>query len=98
MGPWVPVASDHGWFNTSLADPSFCPFGEELHQLQLDLEGLSNTSYLNFSRHFFIRDIGELREGAVGCGCPRGTGDSRGVSAPVLSPLCPQCVLILPRS
>ncbi|KAF4791275.1 interleukin-12 subunit beta-like protein [Turdus rufiventris] len=57
MGPWVPVASDHGWFNTSLADPLFCPFGEELHPLQLHLEGLSSTSYLSFSRHFFIRDI-----------------------------------------
>uniref|UniRef100_A0A8C3U6H4 IL-12B n=1 Tax=Catharus ustulatus TaxID=91951 RepID=A0A8C3U6H4_CATUS len=46
MGPWVPVAN-----------PSFCPFGEELHPLKLHLEGLSDTSYLNLSRHFFIRDI-----------------------------------------
>lgn len=83
MGPWVPVASDRGWFNTSLADPLFCPFGEELHPLQLHLEGLSDTSYLNLSRHFFIRDIGELREGAGGCGCPRGTGDSGVGSQPL---------------
>nr|XP_031360462.1 interleukin-12 subunit beta-like [Lonchura striata domestica] len=57
VGPWVPVASARGLFNTSLADALFCPFGEELHPLQLHLEGLSDTSYLNLSKHFFLRDI-----------------------------------------
>ncbi|KAM9663403.1 interleukin-12 subunit beta-like isoform 2-T2 [Morphnus guianensis] len=53
----MPAAGRHGWFSASFADPSFCPFAEELHPLQLQLEGLSDTSYLNFSIHFFIRDI-----------------------------------------
>ncbi|XP_054149265.1 interleukin-12 subunit beta-like [Melozone crissalis] len=57
VGPWVPVAGEQGRFNASLADPLFCPFGEELRPLQLHLEGLSDTSYLNLSRHFFLRDI-----------------------------------------
>ncbi|XP_050177465.1 interleukin-12 subunit beta-like [Myiozetetes cayanensis] len=57
VGLWVPVAGGHGQFSISLADPSFCPFGEELRPLQLHLEGLSDTSYLSLSRHFFLRDI-----------------------------------------
>ncbi|XP_072783967.1 interleukin-12 subunit beta-like [Taeniopygia guttata] len=57
VGPWVPVASEQDQFSTSLADTLFCPFGEELRPLQLHLEGLSDTSYLNLSRHFFLRDI-----------------------------------------
>lgn len=80
------MASNHGQFNTSLADPSFCPFGEELHPLQLHLEGLSDTSYLNLSRHFFLRDIGELRAGSAGWGCPRGTGGSREGLSPCSDP------------
>lgn len=80
------MASNHGQFNTSLADPSFCPFGEELHPLQLHLEGLSDTSYLNLSRHFFLRDIGEPRAGSAGWGCPRGTGGSREGLSPCSDP------------
>nr|XP_041571529.1 interleukin-12 subunit beta-like isoform X1 [Taeniopygia guttata] len=57
VGPWVPVTSEQDQFSTSLADTLFCPFGEELRPLQLHLEGLSDTSYLNLSRHFFLRDI-----------------------------------------
>ncbi|XP_042664162.1 interleukin-12 subunit beta-like [Tyto alba] len=57
LGEWVPAASHHGRFSASFVDPSFCPFAEELHPLQLQLEGLSDTSYLNFSIHFFVRDI-----------------------------------------
>ncbi|XP_027586402.1 interleukin-12 subunit beta-like [Pipra filicauda] len=57
LGPWVPVAGGHGRFNATLVDPSFCPFGEELRPLWLHLEGLSDTSYLSLSKHFFLRDI-----------------------------------------
>ncbi|KAJ7425419.1 interleukin-12 subunit beta-like protein [Willisornis vidua] len=57
VGPWVPAAGGNGQFNVSLADPSFCPFGEELRPLRIHLEGLSDTSYLSLSRHFFLRDI-----------------------------------------
>ncbi|XP_069711057.1 interleukin-12 subunit beta-like [Phaenicophaeus curvirostris] len=56
-GEWVPVSGHRGRFSAGFTDPSFCPFAEELHPLQLQLEGLSDTSYLNFSVHFFIRDI-----------------------------------------
>ncbi|XP_075004337.1 interleukin-12 subunit beta-like [Calonectris borealis] len=57
LGEWVPAAGCCGQFSASFADPSFCPFAEELRPLQLQLEGLSDTSYLNFSTHFFVRDI-----------------------------------------
>ncbi|XP_053922255.1 interleukin-12 subunit beta-like isoform X2 [Cuculus canorus] len=57
LGEWVLVAGHQGRFSASFTDPSFCPFAEELHPLQLQLEGLSDTSYLNFSIHFFVRDI-----------------------------------------
>ncbi|XP_068535407.1 interleukin-12 subunit beta-like [Anas acuta] len=58
FGDWVPVAGRGGQFNASFTDPSFCPFAEELHQLQLYLEGISDTSFFNFtSPRFFIRDI-----------------------------------------
>ncbi|KAM9286830.1 interleukin-12 subunit beta-like [Cariama cristata] len=57
LGEWVPAAGHHGRFSASLADPSFCPFAEELRPLQLQLEGLSDTSYLSASIHFFVRDI-----------------------------------------
>uniref|UniRef100_A0A8B9CVU2 Interleukin-12 subunit beta n=1 Tax=Anser brachyrhynchus TaxID=132585 RepID=A0A8B9CVU2_9AVES len=58
LGDWVPVAGRGGQFNASFTDPSFCPFAEELHQLQLRLEGISDTSFFNFtSPRFFIRDI-----------------------------------------
>ncbi|XP_054059375.1 interleukin-12 subunit beta-like [Rissa tridactyla] len=56
-GEWVPATGHHGQFSASFVDPSFCPFAEELRPLELHLEGLSDTSYLNFSIHFFIRDI-----------------------------------------
>lgn len=69
FGDWVPVASRGGQFNASFTDPSFCPFAEELHQLQLYLEGISDTSFFNFtSPRFFIRDIGELNPATAGCG------------------------------
>ncbi|XP_009465165.1 PREDICTED: interleukin-12 subunit beta-like [Nipponia nippon] len=51
LGEWVPVASHHSQFSANFTDPSFCPFAEELHPLQLQLEGLSDNSYLNFSTH-----------------------------------------------
>ncbi|XP_062430638.1 interleukin-12 subunit beta-like [Rhea pennata] len=54
---WVHVAGRRGRFNASLIDPSFCPFAEELHPLQLHLEGLSDNSFINLTVHFFIRDI-----------------------------------------
>ncbi|XP_064919014.1 interleukin-12 subunit beta-like [Columba livia] len=57
LGQWVPAAGRWGRFSASLADPSFCPFAEELRPMELQLEGLSDTSYLNFSFHFFVRDI-----------------------------------------
>ncbi|CAN0023984.1 unnamed protein product, partial [Bubo scandiacus] len=57
LGEWVLATSGHGQFSASFVDPSFCPFAEELHPLWLQLEGLSDTSYLSFSSHFFIRDI-----------------------------------------
>ncbi|XP_068797146.1 interleukin-12 subunit beta-like [Struthio camelus] len=57
FGEWVHVAGRHGRFSASFTDPSFCPFAEELHPLQLHLEGLSDNSFLNFTIHFFIRDI-----------------------------------------
>ncbi|XP_075566009.1 interleukin-12 subunit beta-like [Pelecanus crispus] len=57
LGEWVPAAGSSGHFSASFMDPSFCPFAEELHPLQLELEGLSDTSYHNFSYQFFIRDI-----------------------------------------
>ncbi|XP_068005432.1 interleukin-12 subunit beta-like [Melanerpes formicivorus] len=57
VGEWVLASSHHGQFGASFMDPSFCPFAEELQPLQLQLEGLSDTSYLNVSSHFFIRDI-----------------------------------------
>lgn len=66
LGQWVPAAGRRGRFSASLADPSFCPFAEELRPMELQLEGLSDTSYLNFSFHFFIRDIGELSPAAPG--------------------------------
>ncbi|XP_025902958.1 interleukin-12 subunit beta-like [Nothoprocta perdicaria] len=56
-GSWVPVPGHRSHFNVSFSDPSFCPFAEELHPLQLQLEGLSDTSYLNTTHPFFIRDI-----------------------------------------
>lgn len=63
------MASRGGQFNASFTDPSFCPFAEELHQLQLYLEGISDTSFFNFtSPRFFIRDIGELNPATAGCG------------------------------
>ncbi|XP_064360029.1 interleukin-12 subunit beta-like [Dromaius novaehollandiae] len=57
FGDWVHVAGRGGGFSASFADPSFCPFAEELHPLQLHLEGLSDNSFLSFTIHFFIRDI-----------------------------------------
>ncbi|XP_040411486.1 interleukin-12 subunit beta-like [Cygnus olor] len=67
FGDWVPVAGRGGQFNASFTDPSFCPFAEELHQLQLHLEGISDTSFFNFtSPRFFIRDIGELNPATAG--------------------------------
>uniref|UniRef100_A0A8B9PM42 Interleukin-12 subunit beta n=1 Tax=Apteryx owenii TaxID=8824 RepID=A0A8B9PM42_APTOW len=57
FGDWVHVAGHRGRFNANFTDPSFCPFAEELHPLQLHLEGLSDTSFLSFTVHFFIRDI-----------------------------------------
>ncbi|XP_067153348.1 interleukin-12 subunit beta-like [Apteryx mantelli] len=57
FGDWVHVAGHRGRFNASFTDPSFCPFAEELHPLQLHLEGLSDNSFLSFTVHFFIRDI-----------------------------------------
>ncbi|XP_075606894.1 interleukin-12 subunit beta-like [Balearica regulorum gibbericeps] len=57
LGEWVPAAGRRGRFKASFVDPSFCPFAEELRPLQLQLEGLSDDSYLNFSTQFFIRDI-----------------------------------------
>ncbi|KAM9663402.1 interleukin-12 subunit beta-like isoform 1-T1 [Morphnus guianensis] len=93
----MPAAGRHGWFSASFADPSFCPFAEELHPLQLQLEGLSDTSYLNFSIHFFIRDIGELRPVAVVSGKhPRGAGGSVGVLGPRARQHCPVLSPALP--
>lgn len=46
--------------------------------MELQLEGLSDTSYLNFSFHFFVRDIGELSPAALGPG-----GGSGGAGGPV---------------
>ncbi|KAM9294971.1 interleukin-12 subunit beta-like [Morus bassanus] len=57
LGKWVLVDGHHGQFNASFVDPSFCPFAEELHPLQLQLEGLSDNYHLNFSIHFFVHDI-----------------------------------------
>ncbi|XP_074948586.1 interleukin-12 subunit beta-like [Phalacrocorax aristotelis] len=57
LGEWVLVAGHRGQFSVSFVDASFCPFAEELHPLQLQLEGLSNTSHINFSIPFFVRDI-----------------------------------------
>ncbi|XP_030331386.1 interleukin-12 subunit beta-like [Strigops habroptila] len=57
LGEWVPASRHRGRFYASFVDPFFCPFAEELHPLRLQLEGLSDTSYINFSSHFFIRDI-----------------------------------------
>ncbi|KAM6269890.1 interleukin-12 subunit beta-like [Porphyrio hochstetteri] len=56
-GEWVQASRRHGRFRASFVDPSFCPFAEELHPLRLQLEGLTDNSYLNFSKEFFIRDI-----------------------------------------
>lgn len=55
----MPASRRRGRFNASFVDPFFCPFAEELRPLRLQLEGLSDTSYISFSSHFFIRDIGE---------------------------------------
>lgn len=60
VGDWVPAAGHGGRFSANFTDPSFCPFAEELRPLRLRFEGISDTSFLNFSVHFFIRDIGEL--------------------------------------
>lgn len=96
LGQWVPAAGRWGRFSASLADPSFCPFAEELRPMELQLEGLSDTSYLNFSFHFFVRDIGELSPAALGPGgrhwgsCGR-VRPRAGRRRPVLTPLCPQC-------
>ncbi|XP_065606333.1 interleukin-12 subunit beta-like [Cyrtonyx montezumae] len=57
VGDWVHAAGHGGRFSTSFTDPSFCPFAEELRPLQLSFEGISDTSFLNFSIHFFVRDI-----------------------------------------
>ncbi|KAM6071906.1 interleukin-12 subunit beta-like [Theristicus caerulescens] len=57
LGKWVPAASHQGQFSANFTDPTFCPFAEELRPLQLQLEGLSDNSYLNFSTQFFIHDI-----------------------------------------
>ncbi|KAM6132364.1 interleukin-12 subunit beta-like [Pterocles gutturalis] len=57
VGEWVPAAGRGGRFRASLGDPSFCPFAEELRPLHLQLEGLSDTSHLSASLHFFLRDI-----------------------------------------
>ncbi|KAM9027544.1 interleukin-12 subunit beta-like isoform 2-T2 [Ara ararauna] len=57
LGEWVPASRRRGRFNASFVDPFFCPFAEELRPLRLQLEGLSDTSYINFSSQFFIRDI-----------------------------------------
>lgn len=93
----MPAAGRHGWFSASFADPSFCPFAEELRPLQLHLEGLSDTSYLNFSIHFFIRDIGELGPVAVGSGeHPRAAGGSVGVLGPRARQHCPVLSPALP--
>jgi len=75
LGEWVPASGRRGRFSSSFTDPSFCPFAEELRPLQLQLEGLSDTSYHSFSSHFFIRDIGELSSAAAGPGgCLWGAG------------------------
>lgn len=87
VGEWVTAAGGHGQFSTSFVDLSFCPFAEELRPLQLQLEGLSDTSYLNFSVCFFIRDIGELRLAAAGSGVhPHGAGPHGGAALPGTEP------------
>lgn len=87
VGEWVTAAGGHGRFSASFVDPSFCPFAEELRPLQLQLEGLSDTSYLNFSIYFFIRDIGELRLAAAQSGAhPRGAGPHGGAGLPHAEP------------
>ncbi|XP_015705656.1 interleukin-12 subunit beta-like [Coturnix japonica] len=57
VGLWVPAAGHGGRFSANFTDPSFCPFAEELRPLQLSFEGISDTSFLSFSIHFFVRDI-----------------------------------------
>lgn len=97
LGEWVPAAGCCGQFSASFTDPSFCPFAEELRQLQLQLEGLSDTSYLNFSIHFFIRDIGELRPAAAGSGgLLRGAGSPVGGLGPRAGQRCPMLSPALP--
>ncbi|XP_072190359.1 interleukin-12 subunit beta-like [Excalfactoria chinensis] len=75
VGDWVPAAGHGGRFSANFTDPSFCPFAEELRPLQLSFEGISDTSFLTFSIHFFVRDIvrpdppqaptAQLREGQL---------------------------------
>ncbi|XP_051474283.1 interleukin-12 subunit beta-like [Apus apus] len=60
LGAWVPAAGGRGRFSAHFSDPSFCPFAEELRPLQLQLEGLSDTSYFTHSVHFFVWDIALL--------------------------------------
>lgn len=75
------MAGRGGQFNASFTDPSFCPFAEELHQLQLYLEGISDTSFFNFtSPRFFIRDIGEHNPATAGWETPSGWGLGAGAS------------------
>lgn len=97
LGEWVLAAGHHGQFSASFADPTFCPFAEELRPLQLHLEGLSETSYFNFSFHFYIRDIGEFRPAAAGSkGVPSGTGVPAGGLSPRAGQRCPVLSPTLP--
>eukprot|EP00076_Gallus_gallus_P040678 XP_025006216.1 interleukin-12 subunit beta-like isoform X1 [Gallus gallus] len=86
VGDWVPAARHGRRFSANFTDPSFCPFAEELRPLQLHFEGISYTSFYNFSIYFFVRDIGELSP-QTSPGWGRGPGSPSGPQ-PHAEPRC----------
>lgn len=82
----MPAARHGRRFSANFTDPSFCPFAEELRPLQLHFEGISYTSFYNFSIYFFVRDIGELSP-QTSPGWGRGPGSPSGPQ-PHAEPRC----------
>ncbi|XP_075774448.1 interleukin-12 subunit beta-like [Pelodiscus sinensis] len=63
-GPWLHVdgaaqqdPDQPRLFTVTLRDGTFCPFAEESRMLELELEGISNESFVSATCRLFLRDI-----------------------------------------